>query len=89
MPPIKIFPDKTYNTSLVFNIGSKYNKIKINLRGVKVMAISNLVQVSEKINYTGAEAIQLLRSELEKGIESMERGSVYTLEEAWKEIDAN
>lgn len=43
------------------------------------MAKSNLVQVSEKINYTGAE--------LEKGVESMERGSVYTIEEAWKEID--
>ncbi|MFW6676640.1 hypothetical protein ACOAOT_03150 [Lacrimispora sp. AGF001] len=52
------------------------------------MAKSNLVQVFEKINYTEGEAIQALRSELEKGIESMERGSVYTLEEAWKEIDA-
>lgn len=52
------------------------------------MAKSNLVQVSEKINCTEAEAIQALRSELEKGVESMERGSVYTIEEAWKEIDA-
>ena len=52
------------------------------------MAKSNQVKVSEEINYTGAEAIQALRSELEKGVESMERGSVYTLEEAWKEIDA-
>ena len=52
------------------------------------MAKSNLVQVSEKINYTEAEAIQALRSELEKGVESMEHGSLYTIEEAWKEIDA-
>jgi len=58
------------------------------VRGGKVMAKSNLVQVSEKINCTEAEAIQALRSELEKGVESMERGSVYTIEEAWKEIDA-
>ncbi len=52
------------------------------------MAKSNQVKVSEKVNYTGTETIQALRSELEKGVESMERGSVYTLEEAWKEIDA-
>lgn len=52
------------------------------------MAKSNQVKVSEEINYTGAEAIQALRSELEKGVESIKRGSVYTLEEAWKEIDA-
>lgn len=52
------------------------------------MTKSNLVQVSEKINYTEAEAIQALRAELEKGVESMERGSLYTIEEAWKEIDA-
>ena len=52
------------------------------------MAKSNLVQVSENINYTGAEAIKAIRSELEKGVESVERGSVYTIEEAWKEIDA-
>jgi len=52
------------------------------------MAKSNLIQVSEKINYTEAEAIKALRSELEKGVESMERRSLYTIEEAWKEIDA-
>jgi len=52
------------------------------------MAKSNLVQVSVKTNYTEAEAIQALRSELEKGVESMERGSMFTIEEAWREIDA-
>ena len=52
------------------------------------MAKSDLVQVSEKINYSEDEAIQALRSELEKGVVSMERGSLYTIEEAWKEIDA-
>ena len=52
------------------------------------MTKSNRVQVSENINYTEAEAIQALRSELEKGIESMERDSPYIVEEAWKEINA-
>ncbi|WP_367568588.1 hypothetical protein [Lacrimispora sp.] len=52
------------------------------------MTKSNLAQVPEKLNYTEAEAIQALKSELEKGVESMERGSLYTIEEAWEEIDA-
>jgi hypothetical protein len=51
------------------------------------MIKSNFTQVPEHLNYTEADAIQALKSELEKGIEGMERGSLYTIEEAWKEID--
>lgn len=52
------------------------------------MAKSNLVQASEMLNYSEAEAIQAIRSELEKGVESIERGFLCTIEEAWEEIDA-
>jgi hypothetical protein len=52
------------------------------------MAKSNLAQVPENLNYTEADAIQALKSELEKGVESMEQDILFTIEEAWKEIDA-
>lgn len=55
---------------------------------VNEMTKLNMIQATENLNYTEAEAIQVLKSELEKGIESMERGSLYTIEEAWREIDA-
>ncbi|MBQ9885308.1 MAG: hypothetical protein IJM37_00395 [Lachnospiraceae bacterium] len=34
-----------------------------------------------------AEAIQVLYSELEKGIQSMKNEKLYTIEEAWEEIE--
>lgn len=34
-----------------------------------------------------SNAIQTLKKELAKGIYSMKKGEVYTLDEAWKEID--
>ena len=37
--------------------------------------------------HTDAEALEILKLELEKGIESMKKGQVFTIEEAWKEID--
>lgn len=37
---------------------------------------------------TDAEAMQILKGELEKGIKSMNEEPLYTIEEAWKEIDA-
>ena len=33
------------------------------------------------------KATQTLKNELAKGIYSMKKGEVYTLDEAWKEID--
>jgi len=52
------------------------------------MIKSNVVQMPESLNYTEADAIQALKLELARGVESMERDSLYTIEEAWKEIDA-
>lgn len=38
-------------------------------------------------SYSEQDAIQALYVELEKGIQGMKSGEVYTLEEAWEEID--
>nr|WP_197029703.1 hypothetical protein [Clostridium sp. 12(A)] len=51
------------------------------------MAKSNLTQVPEILKYTEADAIQALKSELEKGVASMEQDILYTIDEAWNEID--
>ncbi len=40
---------------------------------------------SVNINYD--DAIQTLYDELEKGVQSMKRGELYTIDEAWEEID--
>ncbi|MDD3252882.1 MAG: hypothetical protein PHV18_10000 [Lachnospiraceae bacterium] len=37
--------------------------------------------------YTKNDAINALRKELEKGIKSIKNGDVYSIEEAWDEID--
>lgn len=39
------------------------------------------------MSYTERDAFDALYQELEKGIQSMKNGDVYTIEEAWKEID--
>lgn len=39
------------------------------------------------VSYTEQDAFDALYQELEKGIQSMKNGDVYTIEEAWKEID--
>ncbi len=38
-------------------------------------------------SYSEQDAIQALYTELQKGIQSMKNGEVYTIEEAWEEID--
>ncbi len=38
-------------------------------------------------NYSEQDAIHALFVELEKGVQSMKNGEVYTIEEAWEEID--
>ena len=40
-----------------------------------------------KIGHFGNESIRSLRMELEKGFRSAKNGDVYTIEEAWEEID--
>ncbi|MBD5556828.1 MAG: hypothetical protein HDQ95_16180 [Roseburia sp.] len=37
--------------------------------------------------YSEKTAVDALYDELSKGIESLKKGDVYTLEEAWEEID--
>lgn len=39
-------------------------------------------------DYTESDGIQALRSELKKGIESIRQEHLFTIEEAWEEIDA-
>lgn len=38
-------------------------------------------------SYSEQDAIHALYIELEKGIQSVKNGEVYTVEEAWEEID--
>ncbi len=40
-----------------------------------------------KTDYSEKSAIGALYDELSKGIKSLKKGDVYTLEEAWEEID--
>ena len=40
-----------------------------------------------KTEYSEKAAIGALYDELSKGIESLKKGDVYTIDEAWKEID--
>lgn len=38
-------------------------------------------------DYTEKDASDALYQELEKGVQSMKNGDVYTIDEAWEEID--
>ena len=38
-------------------------------------------------DYTEKDAFDALYQKLEKGVQSMKNGEVYTIEEAWEEID--
>ena len=40
-----------------------------------------------KTEYSEKTAISALYDELSKGIESIKKGDVYTIDEAWEEID--
>lgn len=42
---------------------------------------------SEKSSGTQRDAVEVLYQELNRGIQSMRNGEVYTIEEAWEEID--
>lgn len=48
---------------------------------IRVVKDNNLMEYSEK------SAINALCNELSKGVESMKKGEVCTIEEAWEEID--
>ncbi len=38
-------------------------------------------------SYSEQDAVHALYAELEKGVQSIKNGEVYTIEEAWEEID--
>ncbi len=40
-----------------------------------------------EVEYSEKSAVQALYDELAKGIQSVKNGDVYTIEEAWEEID--
>ncbi len=40
-----------------------------------------------QIDYSEKDSFDALYHELEKGIQSMKNGEVYTIDEAWEEID--
>ena len=52
------------------------------------MLENRAVKFPEFPQYSESEAIEALKSELEKGIESMKAGHLYTIDEVWAEIDA-
>ncbi|MCD7996983.1 MAG: hypothetical protein LUH21_07080 [Clostridiales bacterium] len=50
--------------------------------------MANPAEVYERRKYAESDAIKTLRAELEKGVDSVKNGQLYTVEEMWKEIDA-
>ena len=49
-------------------------------------AVDNTVN-NRNYDYTEKDAFDALYQELAKGVQSMKNGEVYTIEEAWEEID--
>lgn len=52
-----------------------------------LMAANATKNRSRNLEYTEQDAFNALYQELEKGVQSMKNGEVYTIEEAWNEID--
>lgn len=48
--------------------------------------VSGSIRLGKK-EYLEKNAVHTLQNELAKGIQSMKNGDVYTIDEAWKEID--
>lgn len=51
------------------------------------LATVDTTRENKNVGYTEQDAFEALYKELEKGIQSMRNGEVYTIEEAWEEID--
>ena len=51
------------------------------------LALREKFNEKEKIEYTEKDAVDALYQKLYEGIQSMKTGKVYTVEEAWEEID--
>lgn len=66
-----------------------YNVI-IKQKGRDTMALQAQAIINANIlenSFSEQDAIHALYTELEKGVQSMKKGEVYTIEEAWEEID--
>lgn len=50
-------------------------------------AMDVTVANNKNYDYTEQDAFDALYQELAKGVQSMKNGEVYTIEEAWEEID--
>lgn len=52
------------------------------------MAKSNLINLTDNVSFMETDAIRALKAELEKGMDSMKQERLYTIDEAWAEIDS-
>ena len=71
-------------------MNTKYLIIKKKSKGSDTMAsAAQAIRNQEilKTEYSEEAAIGALYDELSKGIDSMKKGDVYTIDEAWEEID--
>ena len=72
------------------NIEMRYSCIRNIKKGYGFMKLQKTVSGSIRLgrnDHHENKATQTLKNELAKGIYSMKKGEVYTLDEAWKEID--
>lgn len=70
-------------------VGVYYNKT-IKQKGSDTISSETQIVINSNIinsSYSEQDAIYALYVELKKGIQSMKNGEVYTIEEAWEEID--
>ena len=54
---------------------------------VTPLAAVDTTENNRTYDYTEKDAFDALYQELAKGVQSMKNGEVYTIEEAWEEID--
>ena len=51
------------------------------------LAAIDMANNKKNCSYTEQDAFDALYQELAKGVQSIKKGEVYTVEEAWEEID--
>ena len=73
-----------YYFFLVIYLYIAYNKGR---KGVIPLAAVDTTVNNRNYDYTEKDAFDALYQELAKGVQSMKNGEVYTIEEAWEEID--
>lgn len=80
---------KRKQKSLVFYIKQKYTLYISILKGSDYMSLvaATIENNNNFSNSTEKDSIKALFDELEKGFISYKNGEVYTIDEAWEEID--